>query len=171
MQRPCRLTMQADHAGCPMTEKPLNVRPAEIAKMKIKLAPSYLATSAPNHELQRERVSRERTELYDILQCRENPTNRSRKQCAPNNWHYTGRRRKRLQTGSSREFRTRLSTLKTLSMFRASRWRYMTIIKPFRENVCLRDDGFGQDFEHNLFIQFCVCTLFIRLLERSDGTD
>jgi hypothetical protein len=81
--------MQADHAGCPMTEKPLNVRPAEIAKMKIKLAPSYLATSAPNHELQRKRVSRERTELYDILQCRENPTNRSRKQCAPNNWHYT----------------------------------------------------------------------------------
>ena len=69
--------MQADHAGCPMTEKPLNVRPAEIAKMKIKLAPSYLATSAPNHELQRKRVSRERTELYDILQCRENPTNRS----------------------------------------------------------------------------------------------
>jgi hypothetical protein len=64
--------MQADHAGYPMTEKPLNVRPAEIAKMNIELAPSYLATSAPNHELQRKRVSRERTELYDILQCREN---------------------------------------------------------------------------------------------------
>ena len=138
-----------------MTEKPLNVRPAEIAKRKIKLAPSYLATSAPNHELQRKRVSRERTELYDILQCRENPTNRSycRKQCAPNNWHYTGRRRKRLQTGPSREFCTRLSTLKTLRMFRASRWRYMTIQEQFGGNLCLRDDRFGQDFGHNFFIQ------------------
>jgi hypothetical protein len=62
-------------------------------------------------------------------------------------------KKKKTQTGQCGDFMARQPTSKTSGVSGTTRWRYMTILKPFRENLCLRDDRFGQEFGHNLFMQ------------------